>query len=113
MRIQTTVVQVGGLHWATSEAIVRKVLSRRPGVLSVEASAVSQTANITYDADRTSVAQLVGWVNECGYHCEGDRSPTTCAIRWMSPRTPTGVDPAPPAASTQPIPTRMPVTVRP
>src|SRR5450756_1577637 len=75
MRIQTTVVQVGGLHWATSEAIVRKVLSRRPGVLSVEASAVSQTANITYDADRTSVAQLVGWVNECGYHCEGRSVP--------------------------------------
>ena len=75
MRIQTTVIQVGGLHWATSEAIVRKVLSRRPGVLSVEASAVSQTANITYDADRTSVAQLVGWVNECGYHCEGRSVP--------------------------------------
>ena len=75
MRFETTVLDVGGLHWATSEPIVERTLGRRPGVLSVRASAISQTANVTYDADETSLAQLVGWVIDCGYHCEGRSVP--------------------------------------
>jgi Cu2+-exporting ATPase len=75
MKNQTTVLEVGGLHWATSEPVIEKTLLSRPGVLAVEASAVSQTATVTYDADRTSVAELVGWVNDCGYHCAGQSVP--------------------------------------
>ena len=75
MKVETTVLEVGGLHWATSEAIVERALARRPGVLGVQASAASQTANVTYDADATSLAQLVGWVTECGYHCQGRSVP--------------------------------------
>jgi len=75
MTNQTTVLEVGGLHWATSEPVIEKTLLRRPGVLAVEASAVSQTATVTYDPDKTSVAQLVGWVNDCGYHCAGQSVP--------------------------------------
>ncbi|HET7517385.1 MAG TPA: heavy metal translocating P-type ATPase, partial [Actinomycetes bacterium] len=71
----TTVVQVGGLHWATSESIVEKTLSRRPGVLRVDANAVAQTALVTYDPDVTSVAELTGWVRDCGYHCAGQSVP--------------------------------------
>ncbi|HAM43890.1 MAG TPA: hypothetical protein DCM67_02545, partial [Propionibacteriaceae bacterium] len=66
MTLQTTVLQVGGLHWATSEPVIAKTLLGRPGVRAVQASAVSQTATVTYDTDQTSVAELVGWVNECG-----------------------------------------------
>ena len=75
MKSQTTVLQVGGLNWATSAAIVEQTLRRRPGVLAVEANAVSQTANVTYDPDRTNVAQLSGWVRDCGYHCAGQSVP--------------------------------------
>ncbi|GEL97322.1 heavy metal translocating P-type ATPase [Cellulomonas terrae] len=75
MKVETTVLEVGGLHWATSEPIVERALARRPGVLGVEANALAQTANVTYDADQTSLAQLVGWVTECGYHCEGRSVP--------------------------------------
>ena len=75
MKSQTTVLQVGGLNWATSAAVVERTLRRRPGVLAVEANAVSQTANVTYDPDRTDVAQLSGWVRDCGYHCAGQSVP--------------------------------------
>jgi len=75
MKSQTTVLQVGGLHWATSAAIVEQTLRRRPGVLAVEANAVSQTANVTFDPDRTGIAQLSGWIRDCGYHCGGQSVP--------------------------------------
>jgi P-type Cu2+ transporter len=75
MKSQTTVLQVGGLNWATSAAIVEQTLRRRPGVLAVEANALSQTATVTYDRDRTDVAQLSGWVRDCGYHCAGQSVP--------------------------------------
>ena len=75
MNSRTTVLQVGGLNRATSAAIVEQTLRRRPGVLAVEANAVSQTANVTYDPDRTDVAQLSGWVRDCGYHCAGQSVP--------------------------------------
>ena len=75
MNSQTTVLQVGGLNWATSAAIVEQTLGRRPGVLAVVANAVSQSANVTYDPDCTDIAELSGWVRDCGYHCAGQSVP--------------------------------------
>ena len=92
MKVQTTVLTVGGLHWATSEHIVENALLRRPGVVGVQASAVSQTANVTYDSDVTSVAQLVGWVNECGYHCEGRSVPEHVCAPMGEDRTADRID---------------------
>ena len=34
-----------------------------------------QTATVTYDPARTSVAELAGWVRDCGYHCAGPVGP--------------------------------------
>ena len=73
---QTTVVHVGGLHWATSAAGIERVLGRRPGVLAVDANAVAQTATVTFDPERTSLTELVAWVRDCGYHCAGESVPT-------------------------------------
>ena len=67
MASRTTVLQVGGLQWATSQAVVEQVLGRRPGVLGVQANAVGQTATVRYDPARTSVAELTGWIRDCGY----------------------------------------------
>ncbi|GEN81380.1 heavy metal translocating P-type ATPase [Actinotalea fermentans] len=75
MDARRTVLRVGGQHWATSTAAIERVLTRRPGVLTVEANAVAQTATVSYDAEVTSVADLAGWVEACGYHCSGRSVP--------------------------------------
>ncbi|CAN7246399.1 heavy metal translocating P-type ATPase [Knoellia sp. LjRoot47] len=72
---QKTVLQLGGLHWATSARAIETTLTRRPGVETVEANAANQTATVTYDPDSTSVAELSGWVRDCGYHCSGQSVP--------------------------------------
>ena len=72
---RSVVLEVGGLHWATSGDIVEKTLSARPGVVAVSANAINQTALVTYDADTTSMTQLSGWVRDCGYHCSGRSVP--------------------------------------
>jgi P-type Cu2+ transporter len=72
---RTAVIEVAGVHWASSKAVTEAVLSRRPGVLAVDANPVSQTATVVYDPDRTSVTALAGWVRDCGYHCAGQSVP--------------------------------------
>ena len=72
---QKTTLQVGGLHWATSQSVIEKTLTRRPGVMGVVANATAQTATVTYDPSQTSVAELSRWVRECGYHCAGRSVP--------------------------------------
>ncbi|MGW5723386.1 heavy metal translocating P-type ATPase [Amycolatopsis sp. NPDC003865] len=71
----TVVLDVRGLHWATEQNVVNAVLRRRPGVLDVAANPVAQTATVTFDPARTSVAELSGWVRDCGYHCAGQSVP--------------------------------------
>jgi P-type Cu2+ transporter len=70
------VLHTGGLNWATEKSVIEKVVGRRPGVESVEANAVSQTATVTFDPSRTSVAELRRWVEACGLHCAGQSVPT-------------------------------------
>jgi P-type Cu2+ transporter len=72
---ETTVLEVSGVHWASEKAVVEAVLRRRPGVVSVEANPVAQTATVTYDPARTTVAELAGWIRDCGYHCQGQSVP--------------------------------------
>ena len=70
-RSASTVLHVGGLHYASEKAVVEGVLGRRPGVLEVDANPVAQTATVTFDPQVTSVDELTRWVEECGYHCAG------------------------------------------
>jgi len=72
---ETTVLDVRGQHWASSAAVVEAVLSRRPGVKSVGANPVNQTATVTYDPDKTSIAELSNWLRDCGFHCAGRSVP--------------------------------------
>jgi Cu2+-exporting ATPase len=71
----TAVLEVRGVQWASEKSRVEAVLGRRPGVTSVQANPVAQTATVTYDADRTSVAELSQWIRDCGYHCAGRSVP--------------------------------------
>ena len=72
---ETTVLHVGGLHYASEKAVVEHALGNRPGVLAVDANPVAQTATVTFDAAQTSVEDLRRWVEDCGYHCAGQSVP--------------------------------------
>ncbi len=74
-KLATVVLHTGGLNWATEKAVVEKVVVRRPGVESVDANPVSQTATVAFDTAKTSVAELRSWVEECGLHCAGQSVP--------------------------------------
>ena len=72
---ETAVLHVGGVHYAGEQAVVESALSRRPGVLAVDANPVAQTATVTFDPATTTVDDLRRWVEECGYHCAGRSVP--------------------------------------
>ncbi|MFX1821274.1 heavy metal translocating P-type ATPase [Pseudarthrobacter sp. CC4] len=73
--LRNAIVEVRGLHWATSKGVVERVLRQRPGVVAVEANAVAQTATVSFDPSVTSLEQITGWVRDCGYHCRGQSVP--------------------------------------
>ena len=52
----TAVLEVSGVQWATSKNVAEAVLSRQPGVISVDANPVAQTATVTHDPKRTSIS---------------------------------------------------------
>jgi Cu2+-exporting ATPase len=88
----TAVLEVSGVQWATSKNVAEAVLSRRPGVHSVDANPVAQTATVTYDPDRTNLTELRDWVRECGYHCAGQSVPQHVCDPMTEPTTANGPD---------------------
>ncbi|MFC9873183.1 heavy metal translocating P-type ATPase [Nocardia salmonicida] len=101
----TTVLHVGGQLRASSHGVLTNGLRHRPGVLAVDPNPVAQTATVTYDPTRTSVADLRAWVRDCGYHCAGRSVPSHVCDPTSEPTTPHHVDssghPAPPGDQPQ------------
>src|ERR671919_1007044 len=87
---ETAVLDVRGVQWASEKSVVEAVLGRRPGVQSVSANPVAQTATVTYDPGRTSVAELSGWIRDCGYHCAGQSVPLHVCDPMTVPADPAG-----------------------
>ncbi|WP_280339340.1 heavy metal translocating P-type ATPase [Nocardia neocaledoniensis] len=85
----TAVLHVGGVLRASSHLVLTRALGRRPGVLAVDTNPAAQTATVTYDPARTSVADLRGWVRDCGYHCAGRAVPNHLCDPLSEP-APTG-----------------------
>ncbi|MGW6121016.1 heavy metal translocating P-type ATPase [Nocardia sp. NPDC055165] len=83
----TTVLHVGGQLRASSHGRLTNGLRHRPGVLAVDPNPVAQTATVTYDPTRTSVADLRTWVRDCGYHCAGRSVPTHVCDPASEPTT--------------------------
>ena len=54
----TVVLHVGGQYCGSEKLVVENALLSEPGVIGVEANPAAQTATVTYDAQRTSVAAL-------------------------------------------------------
>ncbi|MEU6796694.1 heavy metal translocating P-type ATPase [Nonomuraea wenchangensis] len=75
-QVSTAILDVSGVHWASEQNVVVAALGRRPGVIHVEANPVGQTATVSFDPRRTSVADLRTWVLDCGYHCAGQSVPS-------------------------------------
>ena len=71
----TAVLDVRPILRGSEKVTVEAMLNRVPGVEDVEANPVAQTASVTYDPGRTSVANLRRAVEECGYHCAGQSVP--------------------------------------
>jgi Cu2+-exporting ATPase len=92
------VLHTGGVGFASEKSVVERALGSQPGVLAVEANPVAQTATVTYDPSRTSLAHLRRWVEECGYHCAGQSVPHHVCEPMAEPAPAT---PAPPAAGAE------------
>jgi Cu2+-exporting ATPase len=88
----TAILQMSGVQWASSTSVAESVLSRRPGVVSVQANPVTQTATVAYDPQQTSVPELAAWIRDCGFHCAGQSVPHHMCDPMADPQ------PAPPAA---------------
>jgi Cu2+-exporting ATPase len=86
----TVVLDVRPMLRASEKGVVEAVLGRRPGVERVEANPVAQTATVTYDPARTSVAELRRWIQECGLHCAGQSVPEHICDPLMEPDPPNG-----------------------
>ena len=71
----TAVLDVSGIQRASSRIVAEASLLRRPGVVSVEANPVAQTATVTYDPTHADLVQLRDWVRDCGFHCAGQSVP--------------------------------------
>ena len=69
------VIEVSGVQWATQKHVVESVLRARPGIASVVANPVAQTATVRFDPTITSLVDLQRWVRDCGLHCAGRSVP--------------------------------------
>jgi len=73
--ITSVVLHVGKQYRASEKAVVEAALERHPGVVSVEANPVAQTATVRYDATITSVRELRRAAERCGFECAGCNVP--------------------------------------
>ena len=73
--VTVAVLHVGRQFRATEEAVVEAALGRLPGVISVEANPVGQTANVRYDPAVSSLLELRRAVERCGFESAGCNVP--------------------------------------
>jgi Cu2+-exporting ATPase len=71
----TVVLHVGRQFRASEKAVVEAALGPHPGVVSVEANPVAQTATVRYDPALTSVQDLRRVVGRSGFECAGCNTP--------------------------------------
>jgi Cu2+-exporting ATPase len=86
----TAILDVHPMLRGSEKAVVEAVLGRRPGVERVEANPVAQTATVTYDPAKTSLAELRRWIQECGLHCAGQSVPEHICDPLLEPEPPDG-----------------------
>ena len=73
--MKTTTLDVSGMLSMLDYQGVEKQLGRLPGVHHATASIASNSVTVEYDETVTSVAELKGKIDECGFHCTGQIMP--------------------------------------
>ncbi len=64
---RTVVLDVPGMTCRFCPITVRKALEKVPGVIEAQSDFASKTATVTFDPEKTSVADLVSAVKNAGY----------------------------------------------
>ncbi|MGI8446801.1 MAG: heavy metal translocating P-type ATPase [Streptosporangiaceae bacterium] len=90
----TVVLHVGGQYRGSEKLVVESALSPLPGVLAVDANPAGQTATVTFDPGRTSVAGLRRAARAAGYECAGCSMPACQCDPLQEPGTPAAHDAA-------------------
>ncbi len=73
--LETTVLSVAGMQFASEKHKVETHVGGLDGVSSVEMNPVSQSVTIAFDPNVASASELEAAVIECGYHCAGRPMP--------------------------------------
>ena len=73
--MREVVLEAGGLVHGSSASALQSVLNRAPGVHEVEANAFSDSVTVRYDESLTTQATLERLIEDCGYHCRGEKVP--------------------------------------
>jgi Cu2+-exporting ATPase len=68
-RLHTVVLDIAGMYSTTQQNLLAAALSGRPRIAAVEVDPMTQTVTVVYDPGHVSVAELIGWVRDCGFHC--------------------------------------------
>ena len=70
-RDQLAVIRIEGMHCHKCEQAIQKAMLAQGGVHEVEVDFNSGQASVLYDHEAVSVEQLMGAVNDAGYHAAG------------------------------------------
>lgn len=73
--MRTTTLEVGGLFEELDHLGIEKRLAKLPGVRAASVNPASGSSTVEYDETLTSVEALRRAVEECGFHCRGERVP--------------------------------------
>jgi Cu2+-exporting ATPase len=73
--VTSVVLHVGKQYRASEKSVVEAAIARHPGVVSIEANPVAQTASVSYDPPITSVRELRRAAESCGFECAGCNVP--------------------------------------
>ncbi|MFZ5790094.1 MAG: heavy metal translocating P-type ATPase [Pseudomonadota bacterium] len=73
--MKTVTIEVAGLLSTLSALGVQKQLARLAGVRKAEVNYVAGSATVTFDETVTDLKAIKAKVQECGYHCAGERLP--------------------------------------
>ena len=73
--MRTVTIEIAGLLSSLSALGVQKQLARLHGVTKVEVNYVAGSATVTFDESATTLQAIKAKVQECGYHCAGERVP--------------------------------------
>lgn len=95
--MKTATIEIGGLLSALSARGVEKQLAKVPGVHKIEVNYISGSATVEYDESLVDIKTLKATVQECGYHCAGERLPKHVCVPEDPPSAAAGIAIAPAA----------------